>query len=66
MVNAAHHASSRRSDKVLESDGVGIALMLESMSEKGFAEELERRALVISNYTRTLQQKQQLARHLSA
>ena len=64
MIVAAHGKSKRRGDKVLESDGVGIAHMLTSMSEKGPAEEPERRALVISNFTRTLQQKQQLASHI--
>ena len=64
MVVAAHGKSKLRGDKVLESDGVGIAHMLTSMSEKGPAEEPERRALVISNFTRTLLQKQQLASHI--
>jgi hypothetical protein len=63
-VAAAHLKSTRRRDKVLESDGVGIALMISSMSEKGPAEEPERRALVISNFTRTLVQKQLLASHI--
>ena len=57
MVKDAQKLSSRRGDKVLESDGVGIALMLESMSEKSAAVEPERRALIVSNYTRTDQQK---------
>ena len=64
MVVAAHRKSTLRGDKVLESDGVGIALMISSMSEKGPAEEQERRALVISNFTRTFLQKEQLASHI--
>jgi len=64
IVDEAARESKRRGDKVLESDGVGIALMLESMSEKPASAEPERRGLIISNYTRTEQQKLQLAKHI--
>ena len=64
IVDAAQAESARRGDKVLESDGVGIALMLESMSEKSAEVEPERRALIVSNYTRTNDQKLKLAHHI--
>ena len=64
IVDHAQRISSWRGDKVLESDGVGIALMLQSMSEHGASVEPERRALVFSNYTKTLDQKMRLARHI--
>jgi len=62
IVDRTQRESSRRGDKVLESDGVGIALMLASMST--VPGEQERRALIISNYTKNDQQKMQLARHI--
>ena len=64
IVDAAQAESARRGDKVLESDGVGIALMLESMSEKSAEAEAERRALIVSNYTRTNEQKLKLAHYI--
>jgi len=64
IVDTAQKMSARRGDKVLESDGVGIALMLESMSRHSATREPDRRALIISNYTRTDQQKLQLAQHI--
>jgi len=57
MVEDAQKTAKRRGDKVLESDGVGIAMMLEAMSRKGANEEPERRALIVSNFTRTDAQK---------
>ena len=64
LVETAYKVSARKGDKVLESDGVGIALMLDSMSEKPAAQEAERRALIVSNYTRTNEQKIALAKHI--
>merc|ERR1712137_384271 len=62
LVEEAYKEAGRKSDKVLESDGPGIALMLESMSQKPASVEDERRALIISNFTRTWQQKLSLAK----
>lgn len=64
LVDTAYRESARRGDKVLESDGVGIALMLEAMSELSANQEPERRALIVSNYTRTNDGKLKLARHI--
>jgi len=64
LVETAYRVSAKRGDKVLESDGVGIALMLDSMSEKPATQEAERRALIVSNYTRTNEQKIALAKHI--
>ena len=64
LVDHAQRISNWRGDKVLESDGVGIALMLQSMSEHGASVEPERRALVFSNYTKQFDQKMRLARHI--
>ena len=58
MVADAQKVSKRRGDKVIESDGVGIALMLEDMSRENDAGiEAERRALIMSNFTRQGDQK---------
>ena len=62
IVDEAQKESGRRGHKVLESDGVGIAMMLQSMAER--PEEPERRALIVSNYTKSLAQKLQLAKHI--
>ena len=64
IVDEAQKDSGRRGHKVLESDGVGIAMMLQSMAERPAPEELERRALIVSNYTKTEAQKLQLAKHI--
>ena len=62
IVDEAQKESGRRGHKVLESDGVGIAMMLQSMAER--PEEPERRALIVSNYTKNAAQKMQLAKHI--
>ena len=64
IVAEVAHGQGRRGHKVLESDGIGIALMLESMSkpDAGDYVEDERRALIISNFTRDNEQKKLLAR----
>ena len=64
IVDEAQKESGRRGHKVLESDGSGIAMMLESMSKRPGSEEPERRALIVSNYTKTEVQKLQLAKHI--
>jgi len=64
IVDKAHMESAKRGDKVLESDGVGIAVMLESMSQKPASIEEERRALIVSNYTKTEMGKLRLAQHI--
>ena len=64
IVNKAQRKAATKGDKVLESDGVGIALMLEDMSRLSARDELERRALIISNFTRTDAQKLHLAQQI--
>lgn len=61
VVDRAYKAKQTRSDKVVQHDGQGLSQMLKSMSE---CTAPERRGLVISNFTRTLQQKKLLASHL--
>lgn len=64
-VDAAFKESKRRGDKVVECDGEGLQMMLQSMvNEKDGRIEPERRGLVISNFTRNLLQKQHLAKNI--
>lgn len=53
MADLVQRNSKRRGDKIIESDGVGIALMLKDMSRYDAIIEPERRALIMSSFTRT-------------